>query len=146
MQVLLDTHALIWFFSGNEKLNGTARNLIEDINNIKYISVASVWEMAIKQSQGKLTLSVSLEHYIAEKLQLEDFNLLQIKLSHLNLVCQLPFYHKDPFDRLLIAQSIVENIYIISQDSIFNLYPIIIFLIKMFRNSTILLFYLSYNL
>lgn len=96
MQVLLDTHALIWFFSGNEKLNGTARNLIEDINNIKYISVASVWEMAIKQSQGKLTLSVSLEHYIAEKLQLEDFNLLQIKLSHLNLVCQLPFYHKDP--------------------------------------------------
>ena len=124
MQVLLDTHALIWFFSGNEKLNGTARNLIEDINNIKYISVASVWEMAIKQSQGKLTLSVSLEHYIAEKLQLEDFNLLQIKLSHLNLVCQLPFYHKDPFDRLLIAQSIVENIYIISQDSIFTLYPI----------------------
>ncbi|VXD17966.1 type II toxin-antitoxin system VapC family toxin [Planktothrix paucivesiculata] len=124
MQVLLDTHALIWFFSGNEKLNGTARNLIEDINNIKYISVASVWEMAIKQSQGKLTLSVSLEDYIAEKLQLEDFNLLEIKLSHLNLVCQLPFYYKDPLDRLLIAQSIVEKISIISQDSVFNLYPI----------------------
>lgn len=67
MQVLLDTHALIWFFSGNEKLNGTARNLIEDINNIKYISVASVWEMAIKQSQGKLTLSVSLERLYSRK-------------------------------------------------------------------------------
>lgn len=70
MQLLLDTHALIWFFSGNANLSDTARNLIEDINNIKYISVASAWEMAIKQSKGKLSLSVALDDYIQEKIKL----------------------------------------------------------------------------
>ena len=124
MELLLDTHALIWFFSGDEKLSDTARNLIEDINNIKYISVASAWEMAIKQSKGKLTLSVPLDDYIQEKIKLPDFQLLNIKLSHLKLISQLHFYHNDPFDRLLIAQAIVENISIISQDTMFNLYPI----------------------
>lgn len=124
MQLLLDTHALIWFFSGNANLSDTARNLIEDINNIKYISVASAWEMAIKQSKGKLSLSVPLDDYIREKIKLEDFQLLEIKLSHLKTISQLHFYHNDPFDRLLIAQAIVENISIISQDSLFNLYPI----------------------
>lgn len=124
MQLLLDTHALIWFFSGNANLSDTARNLIEDINNIKYISVASAWEMAIKQSKGKLSLSVALDDYIQEKIKLEDFQLLEIKLSHLKAISQLHFYHNDPFDRLLIAQAIVENISIISQDFLFNLYPI----------------------
>ncbi|MFB2919168.1 MULTISPECIES: type II toxin-antitoxin system VapC family toxin [Aerosakkonema] len=124
MQLLLDTHVIIWFFSGDIKLSDTARNLIEDIDNIKYISVASVWEMAIKQSKGKLTLSVGLDDYIQEKIKLKDFELLNIKLSHLKVISHLNFYHNDPFDRLLIAQAIVENISIISQDPMFNLYPI----------------------
>lgn len=80
--------------------------------------------MAIKQSKGKLSLSVALDDYIQEKIKLEDFQLLEIKLSHLKAISQLHFYHNDPFDRLLIAQAIVENISIISQDSLFNLYPI----------------------
>ncbi len=124
MQLLLDTHALIWFFSGSERLSNTARTLIEDIDNIKYVSVASVWEMAIKQSKGKLNLSIPLDDYIQEKINLEDFQLLNIKLSHLKVISQLYFYHNDPFDRLLIAQAIVENISIISQDPMFNSYPI----------------------
>lgn len=124
MELLLDTHALIWFFSGETKLSDSARNLIEDINNIKYISVASAWEMAIKQSKGKLTLSIPLDDYIQEKIKLADFQLLNIKLSHLKVISQLPFYHNDPFDRLLIAQAMVENISIISQDSMFNSYTI----------------------
>lgn len=124
MQFLLDTHALIWFFSGDIKLSDTARVLIEDIDNIKYISLASVWEMSIKQSKGKLTLSLPLDDYIQEKIRLEDFQLLNIKLSHLKVISQLPFHHNDPFDRLLIAQAIVENISIISQDSMFNSYDI----------------------
>lgn len=110
MRLLLDTHALTWFFSGDAKLSNTTRNLIEDIDNIKCISVASVWEMAIKQSKGKLTLSLPLDEYIQEKIKLEDFQLLNIELSHLQSISQLPFYHNDPFDRLLIAQAIVENI------------------------------------
>ena len=124
MELLLDTHALIWFFSGDTKLSDSARNLIEDINNIKYISVASAWEMAIKQSKGKLTLSIPLDDYIQEKIKLADFQLLNIKLSHLKVISQLPFYHNAPFDRLLIAQAMVENISIISQDSMFNSYTI----------------------
>jgi PIN domain nuclease of toxin-antitoxin system len=80
--------------------------------------------MAIKQSKGKLSLSVPLDDYIQEKINLEDFQLLEIKLSHLKIISQLPFYHNDPFDRLLIAQAIAENIPIISQDPLFNLYPI----------------------
>jgi len=86
--------------------------------------VASVWEMAIKQSKGKLTLSLPLDDYIQEKIKLEDFKLLDLKLSHLKIISQLHFYHNDPFDRLLIAQAIVENVSIISQDSMFNSYPI----------------------
>ncbi|NJL91488.1 MAG: type II toxin-antitoxin system VapC family toxin [Coleofasciculaceae cyanobacterium SM2_1_6] len=124
MELLLDTHVLIWFFSGDEKLSDNAKNLIEDVDNIKYIGVASIWEMAIKQSKGKLTLSLPLDNYIQEKIKLEDFQLLNIKLSHLKVVSQLPFHHSDPFDRLLIAQAIVENISIISQDSMFNSYNI----------------------
>ncbi|MDD1413863.1 type II toxin-antitoxin system VapC family toxin [Dolichospermum sp. ST_con] len=83
MQVLLDTHTLLWFFSGNEKISITARNLIEDTNNLKYISFASIWEMAIKQSKGRLNLFVHLDDYIQQKINLTDFKILDIKLSHL---------------------------------------------------------------
>lgn len=124
MELLLDTHVLIWFFAGDERLSKTAQTLIEDVSHVKYISVASVWEMAIKQSKGKLTLSFPLDDYIQQKIELEDFELLNIKLSHLKAVSQLEFYHHDPFDRLLIAQAIVEHIPLISQDSMFNSYPI----------------------
>ena len=124
MEILLDTHAFIWFFSGNSKLSQTAKNMIEDINNLKLISLASVWEMAIKQSKGKLTLGLPLDKYINRKLNLDDFELLPIQLNHLKLITSLPFYHNDPFDRLLISQSTIENIPILSCDSAFNSYNI----------------------
>jgi len=111
MQVLLDTHALLWFFSGNENISITARELIEDTNNLKYISFASVWEMAIKQSKGRLNLSLLIDDYIQQKIQLTDFQILDIQLSHLQTVSSLPFHHNDPFDRLLIAQAMVKNLF-----------------------------------
>ena len=103
MKFLLDTHSLIWFFSGHPNLSDTARKLIEDIEQQKLISLASVWEMGIKQSKGKLTLSLPLEDYIREKTLLDDFALLPINLNHLGVITSLPFHHNDPFDRLLIA-------------------------------------------
>jgi len=124
MYYLLDTHALIWFFSGHPNLSDFVRNIMEDRQHCKLISLASVWEMAIKQSKGKLTLVLPLEEYIEEKIKLEDFDLLPITLEQLSMISTLPFHHKDPFDRLLIAQSIVEKIPLLSRDSAFDYYPV----------------------
>jgi PIN domain nuclease of toxin-antitoxin system len=124
MRLLLDTHTLIWFFAGDSQLSATARILIEDEDNNKLVSIASIWEMAIKESKGLLNLSLPLHEYIAQKLSWEDFNLLNINLDHLSQIVTLPFYHKDPFDRLLIAQAIMEGIPILSKDSAFDAYSI----------------------
>ncbi|MEI2582446.1 type II toxin-antitoxin system VapC family toxin [Scytonema sp. PRP1] len=124
MRLLLDTHTFIWFFTGNTKISNQARALIENQDNEKLLSTASVWEIAIKQSTGKLSFHVPFEVFIKQQLSLNDFNLLNINLDHLAVVATLPFHHRDPFDRLLIAQSIVEKIPVLSVDSAFDAYPI----------------------
>ncbi len=90
----------------------------------KLISLASVWEMAIKQSKKKLTLALPLEDYIQQKLKFSDFELLPIQLNHLAIISTLPFHHNDPFDRLIIAQAMVEKIPILSRDLAFDSYDI----------------------
>ncbi len=124
MKLLLDTHALLWFFSGNDKISETAKLLIENPQNLKFISIATLWEMAIKQSQGKLDLEVTAAQYVKEKLAADDFSLLPVKIAHLELISSLPFHHRDPFDRLLISQSITEQIPILSSDKAFAQYPV----------------------
>jgi PIN domain nuclease of toxin-antitoxin system len=124
MKLLLDTHTLLWFFSGNSNISPTVRLLIEDTQNQKLISVASIWEMAIKQSQSKLDLKKSASDYVEEKISFDDFELLPIQLNHLRLISTLPFYHRDPFDRLLIAQSIAEQVPILSKDKAFDQYSV----------------------
>lgn len=122
MKYLLDTHALIWFFSGNSKLSKKVQLLMENEEYTKLISLASVWEMAIKQSKEKLTLTLPLEKYIEDKLILKDYDILPINLKHLTTITYLPFHHNDPFDRLLIAQAMTENIPILSRDITFDSY------------------------
>lgn len=124
MRLLLDTHTFIWFFMGNPKLSNQIRALIEDENNEKLLSIVSIWEMAIKQSTGKLTLTLPFEVFITQRLSLNDFNLLNITIDHIAVVAALPFHHRDPFDRLLIAQATVEQIPILSTDSAFDAYLI----------------------
>ncbi|MEC4816272.1 MAG: type II toxin-antitoxin system VapC family toxin [Scytonema sp. PMC 1069.18] len=124
MKLLLDTHSLIWFFSGDSKLSNTAQIYIEDVKHQKLISLTSVWEMAIKQSKNKLTLALPLEDYIQQKVKLEDFELLPINWNHLAIISSLPFHHNDPFDRLIIAQAIVERIPVLSRDLAFDSYGI----------------------
>ena len=121
MRLLLDTHTLIWFFAGNSKVSAIARILIEDEDNHKLVSIASIWEMAIKESKGLLNLSVPFQEYIAQKLSLEDFNLLNINLDHLNAISD-HVYHK--IYPLLIAQAMVEGIPILSKESAFDAYSI----------------------
>ncbi|GAB4279073.1 MAG: hypothetical protein Fur0025_06020 [Oscillatoriaceae cyanobacterium] len=88
---------------GNSQLSDKVRDLVEDGHNQKLISVAIVWEMSIKQSQNKLTLEKTAADYIEEKISLDYFELLPINLNYLRRLSSIQFYHKDPFDRLLIA-------------------------------------------
>jgi PIN domain nuclease of toxin-antitoxin system len=124
MRLLIDTHVLIWYILDIQKLSTTVRILIDDNSNEIIVSTASLWEMAIKQSTGKLSFHLPFEVFITQQLSLNDFNLLDIKIDHLAVVATLPFHHKDPFDRLLISQSIVERIPILSIDSVFDAYPV----------------------
>jgi PIN domain nuclease of toxin-antitoxin system len=119
---LLDTHTFLWFITANPKLSLDARLLIEDMTNKRLLSIASLWEMTIKASQGKLNLSMPFTDLVTTQIQGNAINLLPITPDHLKVMFTLPFHHKDPFDRLLIAQAMAETIPIISKDAIFQQY------------------------
>jgi len=125
MRILLDTHTFLWFIEGNTRLSLTARQLIEDSTNERLFSIASVWEMAIKFSLGRLKLSQPLATLIPQQLVRNRIDLLGIALDHTAVVSALPFHHHDPFDRLLISQAIFEQIPLISIDSVFDQYGVI---------------------
>lgn len=123
MKLLIDTHTFLWFVNDDPRLSTSALALLESDDSV-LLSIASVWEIAIKVSIGKLTLPQPFEHFIQEQLAVNDIALLPIRLSDCNQVLELPFHHRDPFDRMIIAQSLVENIPMISADSIFDSYGI----------------------
>jgi PIN domain nuclease of toxin-antitoxin system len=102
------------------------KDLVEDKNNTIYLSIASLWEMSIKYNLGKLKFESSYQEFVELEIIQSCINLLHIKVNHLYVHSHLPLYHKDPFDRLIIAQSIAENIPLISVDSIFSQYPVTI--------------------
>ena len=124
MRALLDTHAFLWFVAGDSHLSPSARTLIENAQHQPLLSLASLWEMAIKLSLGKLSLGQPFGTLIPEQMAQNGIELLQIEIAHVVMVATLPFHHRDPFDRLLIAQALVEQIPIISGDAAFDLYPI----------------------
>ena len=122
MKLLLDTHTFLWFIVGNPSLSATARLAIEDQANEKYLSVVSLWEIAIKVSIGKLILSAPFDTLIPQQLSINGFELLNLEVLHAAALIQLPFHHRDPFDRLLIAQAMVEQMQIVSIDSAIDAY------------------------
>jgi PIN domain nuclease of toxin-antitoxin system len=124
VKLLLDTHAFLWFIAGSERLSAIARELIEDSANQPLLSAASLWEMAIKLSLGRLQLGRPFENLIPEQMRLNGIQLLGIELEHVTPVTTLPFHHRDPFDRLLVAQAMVEQMPIVSADPAFDAYPI----------------------
>jgi PIN domain nuclease of toxin-antitoxin system len=124
VNLLLDTHSFIWFVEDHPSLSATARALIEDASNDVFLSVASIWEMGIKVSLGKLDLSQPFDLFIPNQLLLNDITLLDINVGHALRVAGLPFHHRDPFDRLLIAQSLVENMPIVGADAVFDAYGV----------------------
>ena len=124
MRILLDTHAFLWMIFGDERLDESIRAQIVHPQNEVFLSVATLWEIAIKVSLGKLDLAIPFEQMMEELLNRYAVRVLPISIAALVAVSKLPFHHRDPFDRLLIAQAIVENIPIISRDSIFSNYPV----------------------
>jgi len=123
MKIIIDTHTFLWFINESPKLSVTIKTLIEADTDL-LLSVASLWEIAVKVSIGKLNLPDTFERFIPEQLMLNDIEILPIALPHLNLVATLPLHHRDPFDRLLIAQSMAEGLAIASVDGIFDAYKV----------------------
>lgn len=124
MKLLLDTHTFLWFVNDNPKLSDHIKDLIEDTSNVSCLSVASLWEMSIKFNLGKLTLDPNYEEFVEREVTTSTIQLLNIELEHLRINATIPFHHRDPFDRLIIAQSMAENIPIVSVDSAFDKYEV----------------------
>jgi PIN domain nuclease of toxin-antitoxin system len=124
MMFLIDTHTFIWYVTDNSRLSNQVLELINDENNQIFLSIASVWEMGIKHGLGKLTFNLPFETFITQQISINDFTVLDIKISHITAITQLPLHHRDPFDRMLIAQAMVESMPILSADTIFDAYPI----------------------
>jgi PIN domain nuclease of toxin-antitoxin system len=124
MNLLLDTHVFLWFVNDHPKLSNHLKDLIEDDDNVSYLSMASLWEMSIKFNLGKLTLEPDYEEFVEREVITSSIKLLKIELEHLKINASLPLHHRDPFDRLIIAQAVVENLPIISVDSAFDKYSV----------------------
>ncbi len=126
MNILLDTHTFLWFAVAalGVSLPPPTRELLEEKSNTLYLSTASVWETAIKVSTGKLSLPQPIRQIVDTQLNQNDVKLLDIRLAHIELIETMPFHHKDPFDRLLIAQAQAENLTIVSVDPAFDPYGV----------------------
>lgn len=122
MKLLLDTHTFLWFITGNLHLSTKARLLIEDAANDKFVSIVSLWEIALKFSLGKLILTDDFDVLFPNQLIVNGFTELPIETKHFYEVVKMPFHHRDPFDRLIIAQAISEKMSVISIDSVFDQY------------------------
>ena len=123
MKLLLDTHAFLWFMAGDPRLSRTARRAIEDNEGELWLSAASVWEMAIKSSLRRLTLPARTSDYIADKVQ-RGLQILTIDWPVAAAVERLPFHHRDPFDRLIIAQAQAERVDVVTKDRVFRRYGV----------------------
>lgn len=127
MKLLLDTHTFLWLVEGSPNLSAAAQTALTDLSNDLFLSVASVWELAIKTGNKKLSLRDPLDVFIVKWTATYQLDLLPIQASHALAVVGLPGHHKDPFDRILIAQALVEGMTLVSGDSKFAPYkaPII---------------------
>jgi len=124
MKALLDAHALLWFLAGSSKLSAGALAFIEDSGNTLFVSPATLWEIGIKDALGKLLLPQPFDQLFPSRLDASSILLLPVLIPHLQLHRHLPFYHSDPFDRLVIAQALTEDMAILSCDSEFPAYGV----------------------
>lgn len=124
MKLLLDTHTFIWWDSDPAKLSATALALCSDASNQLVLSVASLWEMQIKRQLGKLDLRLPLAEIVTHQQETNGVAILTIVQAHVLALEELPSHHRDPFDRLLVAQALVEGATLCSADPVLRSYPI----------------------
>ncbi len=124
MELLLDTHAFLWLRSEPEKISQTVLEAYYNVNNDIFLSIVSVWEIQIKHQLGKLELNVPLQQLIDTQIQQNGLRILPISPDHVYALNTIPFYHKDPFDRLLIVQAKLENLQLVSVDGVFKQYDV----------------------
>ena len=124
MRLLLDTHTLIWWATSSEKLSQSGLDLLTNLDNRLFFSIASVWEMQIKCQIGKLKLGKSVQELIVNQQNNNNLHILPIELAHVYALGNLPDVHRDPFDRIIVAQAVVESLPILSIDSLLDGYPI----------------------
>jgi PIN domain nuclease of toxin-antitoxin system len=124
VRLLLDTHAFLWWVDGTHPVGRRAKTAVADPDTEVLLSIASCWEIAIKVSLGKVRLAKPVDRFIAEQLSLNGFSVLEATLRHVSLVADMPFHHRDPFDRVLIAQALVEDVPIASNERVFDAYGV----------------------
>ncbi len=124
MRALLDTHTFLWWNMDDPRLSGRARQILADGSNEIFLSAASAWEIAIKTARGRLTLPEPPTSYVPNRMALHHFHHLPIQVSHALHVFKLPDLHQDPFDRLLVAQSQLEELPILTADEIIARYEV----------------------
>ncbi len=124
MKVLLDTHAFLWLIAGDIRLSDKARQTYLNTENSLFFSAASLWEICIKLSLGKISLKNEWFRTIQVEMEINTIQWLPIEMAHCTKVTELPFHHRDPFDRMLIAQAIVEDMDLLSRDRRLSAYTI----------------------
>lgn len=123
-ETALDTHSFLWFIAGDARLSPTARSAIEVEANDVLLGIGSLWEMAIKASIGKLSFDQPFDLLIPEQIDALSVGVLPMSIDHLVRVAALPFHHRDPFDRLLIAQALADGLPIVGADAAFDAYGV----------------------
>jgi PIN domain nuclease of toxin-antitoxin system len=124
MKILLDTHAFLWLISGDDRLSEIAHKTFLDPGNILFFSAASLWEICIKMSLGKLSLKRGWLKTIQDEMKVNAIQWLSIEMPHCVELTRLPFHHRDPFDRMLVAQAMIDDMQLLSRDSRLSSYEI----------------------
>jgi PIN domain nuclease of toxin-antitoxin system len=127
MKLLLDTHIFLWYISGDKRLSDDKRDSIRDLNNEVYLSVVSIWEAIIKYQLGKLQLPQPPETYLPTQRERHQILSLTLDEASVAYLAQLPSFHRDPFDRMLICQANVHDLTLMTDDTIIHQYPVQIF-------------------
>jgi PIN domain nuclease of toxin-antitoxin system len=124
MRVLLDTHALLWWIQDDDRLSAAARTAISSAGNRVFVSAASMWEIVTKAKLGRLRLHEPIHHFVSTQFEANEFEALPITVRHTFELEKLPDLHRDPFDRMLIAQAIAEDMPLVSGDRAVQVYPV----------------------
>lgn len=123
MKLLLDTHTVIWFLNGDKNLSEKAKNYILNIQNEKFVSIASIWEVAIKISLGKLSFNKGTKGFV-KLIEDNGFIILPIEINHIIELEKLSYYHRDPFDRIIISSAMADELTVVTKDENFQLYTV----------------------